>query len=375
MIGKTIKQQIARTLAVVAIFTGTFTFQCYTNTTVAEAAIAKTSASVNFRVGPSSNYSIIRKLSAGSIIDVISHNTSWSKVTQSGSTGYLSSKYIDFTSTGAITGRVNLRTRGSSSGSIVTQIPAGETVKVLAGPISGWYKVTWKNLTGYIYKSYLKVSDAAIVAPAPPVQNTAGPEPSGPVSSTGKYTLTGTTPKYMNATDAKNQKNSVGNYTAGSYYIFKTYNGMHNVSLTKGEAGAWINPEAKAVPVTPVIPPKPATPVPEYTGTYEGYTKMTWTFTFYTNLPVENGGYTVTAMGTKLRYGVLASNYWPLKSQVILPDWGNFIIEDRGGSNFDSKYRLDMLIPRNSGESDYQYLARVNNMGVKSIPGYIKPFK
>lgn len=375
MIGKTIRQQIARALAVVTIFTGTFTFQCLTNTTEVEAAIAQTRTSVNFRVGPSSNYTVIRKLSAGSVIDVISHTTSWSKVTQGGTTGYLSTSYIDFTATGKITGRVNLRKTASSSGTILTKIPAGSTVKVLAGPVNSWYKVIWNNLSGYVYKTYINVSDATV---ASPVENTSGVEPAGPVTTTGKYTLTGSTPKYMNAADAKAQKNSVGAYPAGSYYIFKTSDGMYNISLTKGEAGAWINPDAKTAPVTPSAPTPSApsaTPVPEYTATYEGYTKMTWTFTFYTNLPVENGGYTVTAMGTKLRYGVLASNYWPLRSQVILPDWGNFIIEDRGGSNFYSKYRLDMLIPRNSGESDYQYLSRVNNMGVRSISGYIKPFK
>lgn len=102
---------------------------------------------------------------------------------------------------------------------------------------------------------------------------------------------------------------------------------------------------------------------------------MTWTFTFYTDLPSENGGWTTTALGTPLRYGVLSSNYWPLRSQVILPGWGEFTVEDRGGSAFDSKTRMDMLIPRNTGESDYQYQSRIRAMGVQSITGYIKPYK
>ncbi len=365
MIGKTIRQHIAKGLAVCAIFTGIFTFQAVTPA-IADAAIAQTAASVNFRVGPSTNYSIIRKLSAGTVIDVISHGTNWSKVTQSGTTGYLSNQYINFTSTGFITGRVNLRTAGSSYAAILTKIPAGATVKVLSGPVSGWYKVIWNNMTGYIYKSYVTVVESAAAAPvqppaAEPPADTAG-------TSAADYTLAASSAKYLNSSDAYNRVNSVGTYSAGAYYLYKSSNGMLNISKTPGEAGAWINPTAAPAPA-----PTVTAPAAEYAGTYEGYTQMTWNFSFYTNLPSENGGYTTTAMGTTLRYGVLSSNYWPLRSQVILPNWGNFTVEDRGGKDFDSKYRFDMLIPRNSGESDYQYLTRVNNMGIKSITGYIKP--
>ena len=73
MIGKNLQHQIAKGLAFVAIFTGTLTVQPFTASLEAQAALAKTSSSVNFRIGPSNNYTIIR--AAGSIIDVISHNT------------------------------------------------------------------------------------------------------------------------------------------------------------------------------------------------------------------------------------------------------------------------------------------------------------
>lgn len=372
MIGKSIKQHIARGLAVAAVFTGTFTFQPVQPSTEVQGAIARTASTVNFRVGPSTNYSVIQKLGQGTIIDVVSHSANWSKVTESGRTGYLSTKYIDFTSTGFITGRVNLRTWGSSTAAILIKIPAGATVKVLSGPVNGWYKVIWNSLTGYIYKNYVMVEEIAVVTAPPaqvpveaPVQAPAVQEPVGTGLSNDAYTLAGPAATYINAADAKNQINSIGSYSPGTYYLFKSYNGMHNVSKTPGEAGAWINPEAVSAPA----------PAPLYAATYEGYTKMTWTFSFYTNLPQENGGYTRTALGTNLRYGVLSSNYWPLRSQVILPEWGSFTVEDRGGPNLDSKYRFDMVIPRNAGESDYEYLTRVNQMGIKSISGYIKPFQ
>ena len=59
-------------------------------------------------------------------------------------------------------------------------------------------------------------------------------------------------------------------------------------------------------------------------------------FTYYTDLPEENGGYTVTCTGKKLQYGFLASNVWN---------------------------RVDCYIPRQQGESISQYKKRVLNMG------------
>lgn len=366
MIGKNLQHQIAKGLAFVAIFTGTFTVQAFTASLEAQAALAKTSSSVNFRVGPSNNYTIIRKLAVGSIIDVISHNTAWSKVIQEGTTGYLSTKYITFTSVGSITGQVNLRSWGSTTGKILTKLPAGTTVMILAGPVNGWYKVIGKNLTGYVYKNYIKVDEIALAAPNERTIQRIPIASENPMTTPAKFNLASSTAKYLNAADAKDQKNSIGTYGAGSYYIFKTFDGMHNISTIPGQAGAWINPMVKSAQSTDAL---------QLLGSYEGYTKMTWNISFYTNLPRENGGYTTTALGTQLRYGVLSSNYWPLRSQIILPDWGNFTVEDRGGPNFDSKYRFDMLIPRNSAESDYEYLSRVNNMGIRSITGYIKPAK
>lgn len=58
----------------------------------------------------------------------------------------------------------------------------------------------------------------------------------------GTYKLVKACPIYMNSANAKNNKNSVGTYSAGNYYIFNKSNGMINVTKTKGVAGGWINP-------------------------------------------------------------------------------------------------------------------------------------
>lgn len=360
MLSQLLKQHIARGLVMVTLFAGTLTGSLIHQVNLTEAALAETSSSVNFRYGPSTNYSVIRNLTAGTTVDVISHGSSWSRVRQNGTTGYLATKYIKFTATGVVTRQVNLRDRAATSSNILVKIPAGQTVQVLAGPVSGWYKVVWGSLTGFVYGSYLDVSEGTGVVASEEVE---APQAAPAVAEVKEHILKSTEPIYLNAADAGKRINSVGTYPAGTYYLYRSYSGMLNISRTFGQAGAWINPEPVSVPSTGTT-----------TDPYAGYTKMTWTVSFYTNLAVDNGGYTTTAMGTRLRYGVLASNYWPLRSKVSLPGWGDFAIEDRGGTDFDSKYRLDMLIPRNSGETDYQYRSRIWAMGRKSITGYIKPY-
>lgn len=49
-------------------------------------------------------------------------------------------------------------------------------------------------------------------------------------------------PVYGNASDAKNKANVLKTYDAGNYYIYKVFEGMVNISKTKGTAGAWVNP-------------------------------------------------------------------------------------------------------------------------------------
>lgn len=90
--------------------------------------------------------------------------------------------------------------------------------------------------------------------------------------------------------------------------------------------------------------------------------------TYYTDLPIENGGYTTTAIQTELRHGVVASNYYPIGTKIEI-NGKVFTVEDRGGSEFNSPHRLDVLIERKSGESDDDYYERVNNMGRKKVVG------
>ena len=92
--------------------------------------------------------------------------------------------------------------------------------------------------------------------------------------------------------------------------------------------------------------------------------------TYYTSLPSENGGYTVTCEGKPLEGNIVANNTLPLGTKILLNDTV-YTVSDRGSSRFDNINRLDVLVERNPGESDEEYLKRVNNLGVEYIEGYI----
>ena len=92
--------------------------------------------------------------------------------------------------------------------------------------------------------------------------------------------------------------------------------------------------------------------------------------TYYTSLPSENGGYTVTCEGKPLKGNIVANNTLPLGTKILINNTV-YTVSDKGSSRFEKITRLDVLVERNPGESDEEYLRRVNNLGVEYIEGYI----
>lgn len=61
-----------------------------------------------------------------------------------------------------------------------------------------------------------------------------------------RYDLIQDTPTFINASDAKNDRNRRGTYYKGNYYIYKQHDGMLNITKKAGSPGAWINPRLVA---------------------------------------------------------------------------------------------------------------------------------
>ena len=129
------------------------------------------SAGLNLRKGPSTSYAVIKTLSKGTEVTVVSSSNGWSKVNVCGVSGYVSSDYLSSTkpSTGSsssnestsnststmyTTDRLNLRKGAGTSYSVITTLDKGIAVTVHSSS-NGWSKVSVNGMTGYVSSSYL----------------------------------------------------------------------------------------------------------------------------------------------------------------------------------------------------------------------------
>ena len=129
------------------------------------------SAGLNLRKGPSTSYAVIKTLSKGTEVTVVSSSNGWSKVNVGGVSGYVSSDYLSSTkpSTGSsssnestsnststmyTTDRLNLRKGAGTSYSVITTLDKGIAVTVHSSS-NGWSKVSVNGMTGYVSSKYL----------------------------------------------------------------------------------------------------------------------------------------------------------------------------------------------------------------------------
>ncbi|MCT1795747.1 hypothetical protein [Helcococcus kunzii] len=100
----------------------------------------------------------------------------------------------------------------------------------------------------YIYKKFNGMINVSRVAGQPgawinPNQvKTSSKTTTVSAPKAGSYTLKSTAKGYSNAADARNKVNQKTTLSKGTYYIYKTYNGMLNLTRTKGTPGSWVNP-------------------------------------------------------------------------------------------------------------------------------------
>ena len=133
-----------------------------------------TATSLNVRSGAGTSYSVITKLSKGTVVDVIeSASNGWKKVkTSNGTTGWVSGSYlttgvVEYTSTDNSTSQtsykatvntdsLNMRKGAGTSYSVITKLSNGTVVDVLESASNGWKKIKTSNGTiGWVSGSYL----------------------------------------------------------------------------------------------------------------------------------------------------------------------------------------------------------------------------
>ena len=133
-----------------------------------------TATSLNVRSGAGTSYSVITKLSKGTVVDVIeSASNGWKKIkTSNGTTGWVSGDYLTTGSAGnsstdnstsqtsykatVNTDSLNMRKGAGTSYSVITKLSKGTVVDVLERASNGWKKVKTSNgTTGWVSGSYL----------------------------------------------------------------------------------------------------------------------------------------------------------------------------------------------------------------------------
>ena len=126
--------------------------------------------SLNVRSGAGTNYSVVTKLSKGTVVDVIeSASNGWKKIkTSSGTTGWVSGSYlttgvVDNSSTSNSSYKatvnatsLNVRSGAGTNYSVVTKLSKGTVVDVIESASNGWKKIkTSSGTTGWVSGSYL----------------------------------------------------------------------------------------------------------------------------------------------------------------------------------------------------------------------------
>lgn len=102
------------------------------------------------------------------------------------------------------------------------------------------------------------------------------------------------------------------------------------------------------------------------------------TLSFYGDTAEENGGFAgLAASGETLEYGIIASNNFEIGTKIYIEELGDtFVVKDTGNSDVlkllsDGSIKIDVFIPRNEGEIDRDYKARLFQLGLKKTTGYI----
>ena len=141
-------------------------------------SLGQTTENLNLRHQANTNGSILAIIPKGETITLLSDKDAngWYKVSYLEKTGYVYGDYITKISHGSnssntttpsastpiegqTTENLNLRHQANTSASIITTIPKGATVQVLADKDSnGWYKVNYSGKTGYVSSSYLTIT-------------------------------------------------------------------------------------------------------------------------------------------------------------------------------------------------------------------------
>lgn len=144
-----------------------------------------TGSTLNIRLNPSTSSKICGTLKKGDYFSITLKVADWYKIKFNSTTGYVNSEYVTLTNKEPSTTKtsttkpstntpnttpnkkygivvlhsknsgLNLRNSPSEKGKIINSLPNNTKIQIL-GTTSGWYKVIYKGLTGYLSSQFIK---------------------------------------------------------------------------------------------------------------------------------------------------------------------------------------------------------------------------
>ena len=121
---------------------------------------------LNMRSGPSTSYRVLKILTKGTEVEIISTSGDWSKVKCSGTTGYVKNEYLSNPSSNENNSTaikyvkatsLNVRSGPSTSYSILGKLKLNDKVEVL-GETSTWSKINYNGKVAYVSSEFLSDS-------------------------------------------------------------------------------------------------------------------------------------------------------------------------------------------------------------------------
>lgn len=140
----------------------------------------KTTAEINVRKSPSTDGALITTLPKGKSLTLKGYKGNWYAITVGGKTGFVSADYVKRTSEGGSTSDtskksntttvkvsygktlndVNVRSKASTAGNILTTLKTGHCMKIYGSKTNSkgekWYKVKWNGNTAYVTAAAVK---------------------------------------------------------------------------------------------------------------------------------------------------------------------------------------------------------------------------
>ena len=251
---------------------------------IAEATTLKAKSNVNVRAGSDATTEKVGYAYSGQVAKYLGTENGWYKIDLDGIVGFTHRDYWQGNTVTATTS-VNVRRSANTLAEKVALAATGTEATVL-GRSGSWLFIDINGTKGYSYKSYWDLSDTLFYslsvvtgevetttpAPAP----TPEPSPAEPVENPAEvtagdqYRLFTTLPGHVSADEAQSGSNATRTMSPGTYYIFKVYSGMYNITTVKGIAGAWINPAKNKAPETAPAPTPNPEPTPDPAPTAPG---------------------------------------------------------------------------------------------------------